>query len=631
MALIIPDTIPSKASQGEKLLFDILSTQLPDDFIVWYEPQVNDLYPDFIIIGPEFGLLILEVKGWYASRVEQANSDFFNIRWKRGDITKVESYQHPLKQGHGYFGSVADKLKGYPILCNPEGNYQGRLCFPVGVGAIMSNMTEAQSRDENLYVLLEQPAVAYRDELLSWADISSAELTQRLKAMFTKADFAFAPLTSDQIGTIKGILHPETAIKEVPAKQTSLSFEPEQPLPTTATILLSLDAEQERMAREMKGGHRLISGVAGSGKTLILTARAKALANRLTQNRILILCFNITLAAQLRSQLHRDTRNPQYKERIEVLHFHSWAKSVLKHLPRFKDFADNDDYNEALGEQVLAKLKTLPAEQRWDSVLVDEAHTFFQSWFPCCVAALKDPIDGDLLIVSDGSQSLYKRRKFTWKAVGINAVGARSKRLAQNYRNTQEILTAAWDVLQTNGKTDAETTFPAVEPSAALRNGPKPIIRNTQTKTAAGAATIKQLKTLLNSGYSPSDIAILYRWISKKEEDAFNSLLRQLQELNVAYYWVTKNKETKRDYDISQPGVRIVTTLSSLGLEFKVVLLLWPEQFWDCQSRDSDQASLAQRQLYVAMTRAQDELHLFAGRPAKFLNVLDTSGNFTVK
>ncbi|MEM9446449.1 MAG: 3'-5' exonuclease [Verrucomicrobiota bacterium] len=631
MALMIPATPSSKASQGEQQLFRVLSIQLPDDFIVWYEPRVNDLYPDFVILGPRFGLLILEVKGWYASQVERADNNFFDIRWQRKGITKTETYQHPLRQGHGYFGSVADRLKTYPILCNEEGNYQGRLCFPIGVGAVMSNMTEAQARDENLYVLLEQPTVAYRDELLSWAHIPDAELLQRLKGMFTKADFSFPALTADQVSTIKGILHPEVAIKEVPATQISLSFEPEESLPSTATVLLSLDAEQERMARTMKGGHRLIFGVAGSGKTLILTARAKALANRLTQHRILILCFNIALAAQLRSQLHGDTRNPQYKDRIEVLHFHSWAKTLLGSLPNPRQFNNDEDYNQFLGEQVLAKLQSLPVEQRWDSVLVDEAHTFSQSWFSCCVAALKDQVDGDLLIVSDGSQSLYKRKQFTWKSVGVKAVG-RSQRLTQNYRNTQEILTAAWGILQSDGQAaDVGETFPAVEPGAALRHGSKPTLSIARSKKAVENAILEKLKTLLNSGYSASEIAILYRWKSKKEDDSFRSLLGELKELNVDYYWVTENQSTKRNYDSTQPGIRIVTTLSSLGLEFKVVLLMWVDQFWDCQSKDSDKATMARRQLYVAMTRAQDELHLFSGKQTQFLKSNHIAVNFTVE
>ena len=97
MAQMVPDTVPSTASQGEKLLFESLRTQLPEDFIVWYEPRVKDLYPDFIILGPDFGLLILEVKGWYAAQIERATHHFFDISWKRQDATKIETYKNPLQ------------------------------------------------------------------------------------------------------------------------------------------------------------------------------------------------------------------------------------------------------------------------------------------------------------------------------------------------------------------------------------------------------------------------------------------------------------------------------------------------------------------------------------------------------
>ncbi len=68
------------------------------------------------------------------------------------------------------------------------------------------------------------------------------------------------------------------------------------------------------------------------------------------------------------------------------------------------------------------KQKTL-VEEKWDAVLVDEGQTFQPNWFKCCVAALKDSENGDLLIVSDKSQSLYQRRNFTWKSVGVKAQG----------------------------------------------------------------------------------------------------------------------------------------------------------------------------------------------------------------
>jgi len=60
--------------------------------------------------------------------------------------------------------------------------------------------------------------------------------------------------------------------------------------------------------------------------------------------------------------------------------------------------------------------------------------------------ALKEPDDGDLLIVGDGSQSLYRRRRFTWREAGVHAVGRTLNSrfdLDKNYRNTQEILKIA--------------------------------------------------------------------------------------------------------------------------------------------------------------------------------------------
>ncbi|MEA5448568.1 NERD domain-containing protein [Leptolyngbya sp. CCNP1308] len=398
MALTIPETIPSIASQGEQRLFNILKTKLTEDFIVWYEPRLQrNLYPDFTILSPTFGLLIIEVKGWYAGNIEEAGEQFFKVKDKHG---VSESHQSPLRQAHGYFCEAAERFKGYPILRQPEGNYQGKLVFPMGTAAVMSNINEPQAHEENLYNFLQRPQVAYRDELLEWENYSSEMLVQRLRDMF-KVYFDFPALTVDQVNTIKGCLHPETVIKQKLAGPKSVLTEAN--LPEGSTVIVPLDLDQERMARNMKDGHRLISGVAGSGKTLILLARAKVLANRLLDQRILILCFNITLAAHLRSLLHGDTMNPQYKDRIEVMHFHDWAKSLIKWLPSYNSFKTEEECNVHIGQKVLAALQQLPPEHCWDSILVDEAHTFTREWFECCVAGLKDSKNGDLVVVSDGN------------------------------------------------------------------------------------------------------------------------------------------------------------------------------------------------------------------------------------
>lgn len=107
MALTIPETIPSTASQGEQRLFQILKTKLPNDFIVWYEPWLQrNLYPDFTILSPTFGLLIIEVKGWFAGNIVEAGEQFFTVKGKQG----IESDQSPLRQAQGYLSSPGSLL-----------------------------------------------------------------------------------------------------------------------------------------------------------------------------------------------------------------------------------------------------------------------------------------------------------------------------------------------------------------------------------------------------------------------------------------------------------------------------------------------------------------------------------------
>jgi hypothetical protein len=215
---------------------------------------VKGLHPDFIILGRDFGLLVIEVKGWSAGQIEEANNNFFRIRQTKNGATYSESQQSPLKQGKGYIDAAMDNLKGEAILAHHNGNYQGKLVFPAGFGAVMSNMTTSQAHNSNIYKILEQPQVAYRDELLEWEDFSGEELIQRLKAMFT-VNFSFPALTHDQISTIKGILHPEIVIRVKPATPDSVPEDVE--LPPDSSVIITLDIDQEKLARSMKDGHRL--------------------------------------------------------------------------------------------------------------------------------------------------------------------------------------------------------------------------------------------------------------------------------------------------------------------------------------------------------------------------------------
>jgi superfamily I DNA/RNA helicase len=120
-----------------------------------------------------------------------------------------------------------------------------------------------------------------------------------------------------------------------------------------ADFLQVLDAKQEQKARNIGPGHRLIFGVAGSGKTTILIARAKYLAEQSPDKRGLVLCFNRPLATYLKVQL-ADFAN------VAVQTFHQLA---------FRFGFDRRNWDEEFGNELKAAI--LQREERYDFILID--------------------------------------------------------------------------------------------------------------------------------------------------------------------------------------------------------------------------------------------------------------------
>lgn len=75
-----------------------------------------------------------------------------------------------------------------------------------------------------------------------------------------------------------------------------------------------MDGEQESLAKSLDPGHCLVRGVAGSGKTMVLTRRAHHLRELHPDWKILVLCFNRVLAEHLARTIGAD-------DRLEVVTF----------------------------------------------------------------------------------------------------------------------------------------------------------------------------------------------------------------------------------------------------------------------------------------------------------------------
>ncbi len=378
MAYTIPETIRSSATAGERLLFRTLKTYLPDDYIVYYEPEIHGKRPDFVIIGPDLGLVVLEVKDYTKNTLFQLNHDEWILHTSSGEQRKTKN---PLKQARDYVFHIADVLKKDKNLVQLEGRYQFQLKFPYGFGAVFTRLHQKDFIENGLYAVVEPSFCLTRDEIDPEKESFSEEnLIEKIVNMFTIPYRLQNPLTKEEMDAIRYHLFPEVRI----------SAEFKQPVPYQDQLLLSLhdikamDLHQENLAKQIGDKNRLIRGVAGSGKTLILASRAKLLAKEQPDWKILILCYNISLARNIEQIVYHMMNEPdnlfdfdftgsenvkERKHNISVRNFHSWLKNDLK-------------MNEKELPTVLEKVKNgeaiLPT---YDAILIDEGQDFESAWF----------------------------------------------------------------------------------------------------------------------------------------------------------------------------------------------------------------------------------------------------------
>src|SRR5258706_8635080 len=289
------------------------------------------------------------------------------------------------------------------------------------------------------------------------------------------------------------------------------------------------------------------------------------------EKRILVLCFNKVLARYLKATLAENLN-------VEVLNFHAWG---MKNRARF------DEDAEKYGERFFQVLHRGDGDAgRYDAVLVDEAQDFACSWFRCAKEALKEPEDGDLVIVGDGSQSLYKSRPFTWRDAGINARGRVINHkfdLDRNYRNTAEILAAAHSFAgkATADEDDAAVRGMKVSPTCALRHGPRPNIICAASREAEVEAVVGLVRQWLAEGVaiagrinpiSPNEIGILYPRLRRQDRDVMDRLCAKLAEFGVVR--LSGEGATGGPAD---KGIKISTIHSAKGLQFRAAVLMWAD------------------------------------------------------
>lgn len=609
MATLVPslNSCLSRMQAGEKRFARRLESHLEEDYLCWYEMPVGrrQRYSDFIILHPLRGLLLLEVKDWKLGTIQKIDRTAATLLTSSG----LKTVSNPLEQARQCTYQLLKRLQQDPQLLHQSGRYQGHLVFPYGYGVVLSSISRKQFASTDLGEVLPEHQTICKDEMA--ASVDPEAFQERLWGMF-KVQFS-QPLTLPQIDRIRWHLFPEVRI--ISSGLEAGGPEEENVGTLLPDIVKVMDMQQELLARSLGEGHRVIHGVAGSGKTLILGYRCLYLA-KLLHRPILVLCYNITLAARLRELM----ADRGVSDKVNIYHFHDWCGEQLRtyHIDCPKP---GENYYERLVERVIAAVEqgSIPKAQ-YGAVIIDEGHDFAPEWLSL-VVSMVDPRSNSLLLLYDDAQTIYRKGgqlSFSLSSVGIQARG-RTTVLKLNYRNTDEILGFAYRFASRYLSPDdkGEDHAPVVEPQSAERHGPPPVVKRLDSYEQEVRYIARLFRRLHDERHIPwSEMCVTYRchWMGEKLQRFF------LAE-GIPCHWLG-NAQAKRQFKLSHNTVKLMTMHSSKGLEFPVVAVSGVGYM---PAEGADPVTEA-KLLYVAMTRSTEKLLLTGHRETRFLRQLGEAG-----
>lgn len=380
----------------------------------------------------------------------------------------------------------------------------------------------------------------------------------------------------------------------------------------------TLDVQQEKAAKNLGDGHRILKGVAGSGKSVVLACRAKYLRLTNPEWRILVVCFNISLLSSLKHHIF----GSGHDEKITITHFHGLAKNLIKASLRKNMSESGEEYNERIGKLIIESLEKEADPIRYDAILIDEGQDFTDYWVKALTLIL-NPETNSILFCYDPAQNVFGRKRPNWKSVGLMVQGKRPTELKDCYRNTLQILRLA-NKFSNNSPDesvdDDETLTNKLTPNTHhCKEGSKPIIEQMTGHIDSIKYVIGAIQKATSSGkYSLKNIGVIVahnkNWISTFAHEA-------TQALGAEAVFDMTNQKHKMQLDLDHDSIKLMHVESCKGLEFSIVFLIGLEELPRLSRNNVD----AERCLsYVGITRAQEHLFILGHKQHGFFQELQT-------
>ncbi len=391
MAIMYPKKIAENAPTSEKKLFERLK-RLPGNYsvlhsVAWQSKRAgreSDGEADFIILAPDRGILIIEVKG---GRIELSEGAWFST--DRNEIRNT--IKDPFRQAVQSKHALIRFLKSHSIETS-DFAVGHAVCFP------------------DIQIDADIGPLAPRTIIWDRKDIEDVETA--LNTTFIHWD-SKAQWPEDILSKILALIAPTLTVKQRLADDLS---------EITERLIRLTDEQvfQFQLLRRVKKA--FVKGGAGTGKTLLAIERAKQLTSEGFS--VALFCYNELLGKQLSGTLSNNI--------VYAGTFHSFAMKQMRKAKIPIPSASFNSWWEADAPELLAKAISIN-QNTFDCIIVDEAQDFHPSWIEVISKLQANPSDPFIYLFGDIHQALYNE---SWRIPEADFVPIE---LNINCRSTLEI------------------------------------------------------------------------------------------------------------------------------------------------------------------------------------------------
>lgn len=550
MVTMLPDFLSDsvKSPAEQELFLNFRETETDRDYIVIHSlglpEHTRNLRGeiDFAVICGR-GILVIEVKG---GKVYRRDGRWYTEN-RKGQAEALD--KSPFTQARENMYSLLDGVKKKYGNCDPVALCQYAYCV-VTPDCVIENRAGIDTEEGCLFDA---------NECLNLEDIVERSFDYAEAVQWERKRYRLYGLDAAGMERARDILLPDLGY--MPSMKDVIGG--------TRKKLNALTEEQQEVFAGLAENDRiLVSGGAGTGKTMLAAEQARAMFY--VGKSVLFLCYNRGPAAYIREMFAREGIPD-----IRVSNLHEiLTETVPEPSPREDGFYE----------------KTQPAEfvkryegPRYDYLVVDEGQDLLTGEYVACMDALLEGglSGGRWAIFYDGDQSLYIDPSAVSAQLGRlkGMPSTACYRLSRNCRNTKQITEANEKLTRIRNTGTPGADGPDVE-----------YVPYTDSEDAC-RRTEEILSGLVGGGVSRGDIVILTRHRPDNREE--NPLFGYVPSKAVGALQ-TEDVWKRRD------AVRFSTVHSFKGLEAEVVVLL-AESFSDSGIRTVN---------YVAITRACSKLYV---------------------